>query len=145
MAESRSVSRNVPKRSRKPGKPTLQGETKKNVQLAINKALDLVDGNQTALGDAIGASQPTVSQWASGASSPQLPNIEALARLLDKRVAEVLEGDRYPLETAIAYWRGRWPPPVIAEARRLAEKGEKCDAHGWTKRLDELKERLNKR
>jgi transcriptional regulator with XRE-family HTH domain len=145
MMASRNVSRAVAKRSRRPGKPTLQGETKKNVQRAIREALARVDDNRTALGDAIGASQPTVSEWANGNSSPQLPNIEALARLLDKRVAEVLEGDKYSLENAIAYWPGRWPTQVIAEGRRLAEKGEKYDAQGWTLRLDELKERANKR
>lgn len=145
MAAARNIASTVAKRTRKPGKPTLTGETKKNVQYAVRVALARLDNNQTALGQAIGATQSSVSQWASGQSSPGMPNIEALARLLDKRVAEVLEGDRYPLETCLAYWAGRWGPSVVAEARRLAEKGEKHDARGWTDRLDQLAKDVTRR
>lgn len=146
IAAARNLAADVARRAKGPGKPTLSGEAKKNVQHAVQEALARVHGNQSKLSEVIGTSQGVISEWANGKSSPALPNIEELAHFLGRRVAEILEGDLHPLENAIAYWGpSTWPPPVLAEARRRAAGGEKNDAQRWKLILDELKTKLSRR
>lgn len=145
MPRARKLDPDMAKRARGPGKPTLEGPMKENVRAAVKVALERVHNNQSALGKVLHTSQGVVSDWNSGKSTPSLSSVEELAHFLGRRVAEVLEGASYPLETALAYWPGRWPDHVVAEARKLAEKGEKADAQGWTRRMDELRDRTSRR
>ncbi len=82
------------------GKPTLPEPLKSRaVQLAGFVVDEKFGGNQSQAARAMKVSQPTVSAWVSGASSPQMANLQKLARMAHLRFDSWLAGEDPKLPT----------------------------------------------
>jgi transcriptional regulator with XRE-family HTH domain len=134
------------KRSGRPGKPTIRGAEAEAIRVEIERICrDRFENNRTSMGETIGVSQPTVSDWINGVTVPHLPNLRKLARFSDiiaaeltRGALEVSRGALRALDVATAYHPDKWDEPTIVKAKALEAKGERHSPQGWAAKLDEL-------
>lgn len=133
---------------KKTGGTALSRTTADKVRALMKELLSekLYKNNRTALGRALGISQPAVTQILAG-GGVSVETAIAAARLAQLDPRELLGAElsmgvmitgKYPgLEICVAYHPGRWPEAVLAAARNGAYVSDVA-ASEWPIRLDVL-------
>jgi hypothetical protein len=140
--------------AKSPGKPTSSAAEKKEIHELVMRLLKRFGNNKSAMGRALGLSQPTITAWVKQVNTPHHTHVRAMRKLLGEELQEArdfvdsVQSDTHrSLDAAWNYWasQNRWPIEVLAIARRLADAGAAHDPQGWTIRLDEISLRLASR
>lgn len=124
------------------GKPTLPRDEADRVLehlIELRKRFD----SDPAMAAALGVSQPTVSNWLQGKSSPSTIQLDAIARHFAITEYEMRKGvdraQQSSLDVALRYHgEETWPESAIRQARELQKQGTRMSAQKWADRLTVL-------
>jgi len=154
MAESGTVDEMPRKQPNPPGKPTTYDnpEERRRVHQAVLTLRKRFDSG-SAMAEALGVSQPTVSTWLSGQVLPTMPHLKKIAKMLGTTEAAIrsdIAASSVGIGALDVAWRyeegtGRWPSWALDAAKALERNGETHHPQGWTKRLDEIRDGMTPR